>query len=196
MIKATGLHALILQIAQGSDVAFETLYNSMHAPLSRYVASKFSGQLSQTDIEDITQYTFLQILLRANTYRGKHTDNSAKKWIFTIARNRAFKVLKILSTLPVSMEAYRPNASEPDLPALEYEFPAQDNTEKEAINTLLIETVIRICTSLSRRDREMLVMRFEEKRTLKEIGNRYNLSSPRIKQIVDHILEMLYRTLQ
>ena len=196
-VKVAELHTLILKIAQGDETSFEDLYNQMNMQVSGYLASKFRGQLRQKDIEDIMQYTFLQIWLKASTYRGKHTNNSARNWIYTIARNRAYKVIKILRSMPVSMDTYyRSNDDGDSLPVHEYEFPSQDNIENEALERLISTRVVELAKKLPKRDRNMLIERFEEEHTFREIGLNYSLSSPRIKQIIDRILDFLFNALR
>jgi RNA polymerase sigma factor (sigma-70 family) len=196
-VEATELHTLILQIAQGNEASFERLYEVMLTPLSGYIASKFKGQLQKKDIEDIMQYTFLQIWRKSSSYRGKHTNSSAKKWMYTIARNRAYKVTKALSLLPTSIESYSRNKDkENQETAYEYKFRSQDHTENEAVEMIMSNKVIEICRKLPKREQDVLIMRFSEKRNLREIGEKHNLSSPRIKQIIDQILEFILYTLR
>ncbi len=191
------LHILILRIAQGDEASFEALYDQMYAPIFGYIASKFRKQLRQKDVEDIMQYTFLQIWRKANAYRGSHTNNSAKKWMYTIARNKAYKVAKVSRLMPISIENYfRSKDSEDSQSAYEYEFQSQDHTENEVIETLMSNKVVDICKKLPKREQDMLVMRFREERKLREIGEKHNLSSPRIKQIIDQILEFIFYALQ
>ena len=168
----------------------------MNAQVSGYLASNFKGQLAPKDVEDIMQHTFLQIWLKSSTYRGKHTNNSAKKWIYAIARNRAYKVLKVLKSASVSIEDYYRSNDNEDNSAHEYEFPSKDHTENEALEILMSNKVVEICRKLTKREKSILIMRFEKERTLREIGKDYNLSSPRIKQIIDGILEFIVDALQ
>jgi RNA polymerase sigma factor (sigma-70 family) len=200
MIKTTTdvaeLHTLILRIAQGDEASFEALYDQMNTQVSGYLASNFRRQLAPKDVEDIMQYTFLQIWRKANTYRGKHTNSSAKKWVYTIARNRAYKVVKALKSVPISIEAYYRSNDNEDKSAHEYEFPSTDHTENEALEILMSNKVVELCRELTKREKDILIMRFEKNRTLREIGKDYSLSSPRIKQIIDGILEFLFYALQ
>jgi RNA polymerase sigma factor (sigma-70 family) len=198
-LEVTELHTLILRIAKGDETSFEILYDQMNEQVSKHIASKFRRQLRPRDVEDIMQYTFLQVWRKAGSYRGKHTNNSAKSWIYTIARNRASKVSKSMGTMPISIESdysYRPTDHKDSPSVHERKFSSSDNTENEAFDKLMSSRVIEMCKKLPQRDRDMLIMRFEERRTFKEIGKNHNLSSPRIKQIIDGILEVIFYALK
>lgn len=191
------LHTLILRTAEKDEASFKALYDEMAEPVSRFLLYKFGRKLCPEDIEDITQYTFAQVWQKAGTYRGRHTNSSAKKWILTIAYNEGLKILKIMQQIQFSIDAHPTHVddSEGNMSVLEYKFPSHKNTEEDALTTVLIQKIFRICRNLPEREQEIFIKRFDRECTYKEIGKDYGLSTPRIKQIIDHILKTIYRAL-
>lgn len=191
------LHTLIRNIARKDEVSFKALYDEMVPPLTRYLSSKFGRKLPRETLEDIVQYTFTQVWFKAGTYRGKHTNSSAKSWIFKIAYHRGIKIINTMRRMQISTltDQQLPDDEEANTSILEYQHPSSDNTEEQALTTLLTQQVVKICQDLSKRDQEILEKRFNQEQTYGQIAKEYGLSTPRIKQIIDHILTVIFRSL-
>jgi RNA polymerase sigma factor (sigma-70 family) len=191
MNNEPGLHELIHQIGDGDPSAIEAIHDRMRRPLQRYLQSRYSPPLEPEDVEDVVQYTFIQIFLYARTYRGAHNEASAKKWIHDIARHRAIRLMKVakLTSTYISFE----NDDENDkndgekgimLPA---QFVSSESTEDQALNAILIQEVSLYASTLSDRERDIIAMRTRDLK-LNEIGENFRLSKPRISQILNGIV--------
>lgn len=195
--EVTDLHTLILRIAKGDEASLEIFYDEINKLLSGYLASTYA-ELRRDDINSIIEYTFVQVWQKANTYRGAYTNNSAKHWIFTIARNRAKQELKIIAKVRNSLDTdiSRSDDNENNMPALEYKLFASDNTEKEALTRIMVGKIMEIIRTFPKREQRIFTMRFMEGYKLQVIAKRHSLSIPRITQILNRLLKMIFYDLQ
>jgi RNA polymerase sigma-70 factor (ECF subfamily) len=105
------------------------------------------------DAEDALQETFLAAFRHAATYRG---ESSAKTWLFTIARNSAFRLAR--KKLPSQTDSLTENDGLLDELARKAGFGAGD-PEELAIRAQCRERMNRALSSLSAEDREILILR-------------------------------------
>lgn len=113
-------HKLLQDLSKGSNEAFTLLYDKYHDMLHRFVI-KFIKSPDLAD--DITQEVFMQLWENRTTIMG---IRSLKPWLFTLAKNRTFNVLKraaIDDTAKSEILKYYQishNATETDLVTKEY----------------------------------------------------------------------------
>lgn len=136
---------LIARTAEGDRRAFEQLVER-HAAAVLRLAVAVSGDTSAA--EDALQQTFLSAYQHASGYRG---DASVRTWLFTIARNAAYRLrAKAEREQPVEEPLMKLGAEagwgteDPEAIAIAAE-------RKEALR----EAMARLCTA----DREVLVLR-------------------------------------
>ena len=200
MMEAPTLHDLILQIAKGDEASFRTLYDQMYPLILNYLRGKYGRSLGEKDFEDICQHTFIQVWFHAKKYRGKHTDASARQWMFTIAKNEALKLLRTMRHLQSSLDTVFSDSdfSDNDFSNLKHTlFPSLlPSPEDEAIQSVLIEKIIILCKRFPKREQDIFKMRFLHRYTFAQIGKKNGLTAPRVKQIVDQILKKIYYALQ
>jgi RNA polymerase sigma-70 factor (ECF subfamily) len=79
---------LIRWVADGDASCLGTLFERHHRDVYRFCLQMTR---SKTMSEDLVQEVFLRVLKRASTFRG---DGSCKAWIFNIARNVTFDMLR------------------------------------------------------------------------------------------------------
>lgn len=79
---------LIRWVADGDASCLGTLFERHHRDVYRFCLQMTR---SKTMSEDLVQEVFLRVLKRATTFRG---DGSCKAWIFNIARNVTFDMLR------------------------------------------------------------------------------------------------------
>lgn len=85
----TELTDAILKKALAGDIhAFESLFSEFHGPLKSYL---FRLLASRADAEDISHDAFIRAFDKLHTYRG---EASLKTWVFRIATNLAYNLLK------------------------------------------------------------------------------------------------------
>ena len=195
MNSEPGLHELIHQIGNGDPSAIEAIHDRIRRPLMRYLQNRYSPPLVHEDVEDVVQYTFIQILLYAWSYRGDYNEASAKKWIFDIARHRALRLIKItkITSSYVRLEDDSNDISEEEENGMSgRQFVSAENTEEQALNEIFIQEVGIYAETLSDRERTIVSMRTKES-TLEEIGETFRLSKPRISQILNGIVRTARR---
>lgn len=81
-------HKLLQDLSKGSNEAFTLLYDKYSGMLCRFVI-KFIKSPDLAD--DITQEVFMQLWENRTTITDIH---SLRPWLFTLAKNRTFNVLK------------------------------------------------------------------------------------------------------
>lgn len=79
---------LIRWVADGDASCLGTLFERHHRDVYRFCLQMTRSKAMS---EDLVQEAFLRVLKRASTFRG---DGSCKAWIFNIARNVTFDVLR------------------------------------------------------------------------------------------------------
>ena len=188
------LHELIHQIGNGDSLAIEALYDKMRRPLLRYLQNRFVPPLEDDDLEDIVQFTFIQIFLHASSYRGVHDEASARKWMFGIARNRAFRTVEVAGRTVsfTSLEKDLSDGDEDERRLFAAQLVSPENTEEQAFDELLIQEIRTYIETLPERERKIMINRME-KSTLAEIGRNVRLTKPRINQILNGILRDMRR---
>ncbi|NWF85837.1 MAG: sigma-70 family RNA polymerase sigma factor [Bryobacteraceae bacterium] len=141
---------MISQTAAGDRGAFHSLVLRHQSAIYRHLRT-----LTPTvqDAEDALQETFLAAFRHAATYRG---ESSARTWLFTIARNSAFRLAR--KKLPSQTDSLTENDGLLDELARKAGFGAGD-PEELAIRAQCRERMNRALSSLSAEDREILILR-------------------------------------
>jgi RNA polymerase sigma factor (sigma-70 family) len=188
----SGWDRLIRQTSSGNLSAFEELYDAIQHYIPRHLSRKFPS-LPSEEIEDIAQYTSLQVYRNAARYRGPRGDPSAVKWISGIARHRAMHILETLEWIGGSLdEPRRSNDGENDagLNSRVDMLRASENTEQDADRVICHANFQKYLQQrFGSRDAEIVRLRIDEYRTLEEIGKMMGISKVRVKQILDTIMK-------
>ena len=137
---------LLQKTVAGDREAFGALVESYQSTVFRYARTLCS---SDQMAEDVLQETFLAAFASAESFRGQ---GSAKAWLLTIARNKAFRL-------------GRPRAGQPDrLESLDElgqaaGWGAEPGPEHLAMRSEQREVLNRALNKLSDGDRELLILR-------------------------------------
>jgi len=192
-----GIHQLILQSASGDTRSFEILYDRLHQPLVRLLVPKYCPPLRTEDIEDAIQHTFIQVWRYAHLYRGQHDDKSARSWIYKIAHRQANKMARVFREMNLKYldEEKESMDTEGDCSSYHLVVESPDNTEQQAMTAIFVERCLLFVKSLPERDRTVFLDHYNEAKTFEEIGIKFGLSKPRVKQIWDGILLRARRVL-
>ncbi len=179
-----GLHGLIRCIAQ--DKADEETFTAF----ARCIWQRLTPRLRQRyhylrdeDIEDIIQYTIMQVLRFAKSYRGRHGNESAWAWVSRIAHRRAEGPYRARyeNTLLWDDEKLdaRPGRAEddPDSPR------RVDRQMWDAFRP-----------TLDAREQAILEAHFRGA-SLKEIARTHGISAPRVHQILQNIIRKARKAL-
>lgn|SRR5665213_3304803 len=113
--------ALLVEIAAGSERAFNTLIDRHQQPVRAFLRTIVSDQ---SDADDLAQETFLTVWRSASAFRGR---SSVRSWLFAIAWRRA-KDVQRLRFRRLAREAAQPGPTQPEphQPALALELIALD----------------------------------------------------------------------
>lgn len=158
--------------ARGSDDAFSVLHARYRQQVFAFVYHLLDRPGATDDAEDITQEVFSKAYM---SIRTKNAEGSFKHWLFAIARNRTFDVIR----------ARKPNSLplEPDDETTELRAvggsPAQAVETKQEL-AWLVGTV----SGLPERQREALVMRELAGMSHAEIADALETSVPATKQLI------------
>jgi len=183
------LHDLLHRIGNGDPLALEELDSAIRQPLMRYLVNQFSPKLSNDDIEDIIQFTLIQIWRYAPDYRGLHNDASARRLIFKIAKHRSWRILKFQRNGLVSLDDEGKSSGKSEHHSkTKRQYASSDNTENLALKNLVWREVGSLIESLSDQEKAVFRLRMEQGFTMDEIGMKVKRSKPRVKQILDSIL--------
>jgi RNA polymerase sigma factor (sigma-70 family) len=87
-MQAVSDEQLIRWVADGDASCLGTLFERHHRGVYRYCLQMTR---SRAQSEDLVQDVFIKVLKRASSFRG---EGSCKAWIFNIARNVTFDVLR------------------------------------------------------------------------------------------------------
>lgn len=189
------LHDLLHRVGNGDSLALEELDTEIRQPLKKFLYKKFSNNLSEDDIEDTIQYTLIQIWHTAPDYQGLNGNASAQKMIFTIARNRAIRILKSYKHRLISLNDYDDSengSGRSSLVAyLRNPTGSKNGTEEQALKKIIWQEVNSLIKSLPEHEKTIFRLRMEQGLTMDEIGAIVERSKPRVKQILDSILSKI-----
>jgi len=82
------LDLCIQKVAKGDTDSFKTLYDALYKPIFFFALTIVNDRHIA---EDVSQDTFLNLFISANTYRP---GTKPRAWIYSIARNAAITALK------------------------------------------------------------------------------------------------------
>jgi len=155
----------------------ERALDEFEAPLIGY-AMGFVSDLDRA--RDVVQDTFIR-LCRQDPDKVR---DGLKSWLFTVCRNRALDVLRKESRLrPLEPEAV---AREP----AEAGSPAQEMRRRERV-----EEVLRTMERLSENQRKVILMKFRDGMSYREIERATGLKSGNIGYLIHHGLKRLREAL-
>lgn len=141
---------LIGLVASGDREAFHALVDRHQPAVFRHLRTLTS---TAQDAEDAMQETFFSVFRHAATYRG---DSSARTWLFTIARNSAFRLTRRkIDTATDSFDGLDGGVEELGLKA---GF-GSDNPERLAMQAQCRDRLKEALNSLNPEDREIVLLR-------------------------------------
>lgn len=202
MTQPQNLDELLRRTGGGDSQAFDALYNVASGPLLAYLWNHFSSSLSQQDMEDVIHSMFVRLPKTAETYRGDHNASSAWKWLYTIVRNDALKMVR-------EYKRYSRDDSAPHEPHMEIvpsvskrspfqgELPEEDgrHVENEALKKAVLNQVLQYVRTLPAQDQKVFYLRFVQNYTLEKIGREIGRTKVRVKQIVDGLVRRIQQEL-
>lgn len=131
--------------------------------------------------EDVSQEVFFKAYRSRKTFNPK--KSSLKTWLFTIAKN--------------SIKDYFKNSNQTTTDINEFEDKIADKTtnlEEQTSNQNLIDTVLGKLKLLNERDQELIILRFKEDLSVKEIAKilslEYSATKVAIHRAIKHLSDL------
>ena len=153
-----------------TDTQKEAIYRDYHGKVFGYIRSKISNT---QDAEDIAADVFLKIYEKLDSF--DESKASLLTWIYTITRN----------TLT---DWFRTRCSFEEIPE------SQDDgcsLEDELCNAEMLETLTAALESLDERERDIIILRFYSRKTLKEIAENMGISYAYVKILQNKAFEKI-----
>lgn len=202
MAQPQNLDELLRRTGGGDSQAFDALYNVASGLLLDYLRNHFSSSLSLEDMEDVVHNVLVRLPHTAATYRGEHNTSSAWKWLYTLVRNEALRMVHVYKRYPQDDNTPHDADAEIAPPVSKRNLFQGELTEKggrlvenEALKKALIDQVLRYVQTLPVQDQTVFYMRFVHNYTLEQIGRKIGRTKVRVKQIVDGLVRRIQQKL-
>jgi len=165
---------LIKRAKTGDNLAFQALYDRYISQIYRFVFLKV-GQ--KQDAEDITQHVFVSAWENMSSYENRGFPFSS--WLYRIASN-------------ATIDHFRTSGRTVDIEAVPEEYLRNDDNQTDAVDTAIgIETVKVMLAKLEPDQQNVLIMKFVEERSNKEIAESLQKTEGAIRVIQHRALKQL-----
>ena len=152
----------------------EEIFNLYHAKIEKYIYGKVTDKYLA---EDLTSIVFLKIYQKLDDY--DETKASVSTWIYTIANNTVidyFRTRKVTEEVPE-------------------EVAAMGEIDDEIIREDMLNLLADALKKLSEKERAVIIFRYYDNMTLKDISERMNMSYSYTKIIhakaIDRLKELI-----
>ena len=166
---------LIQKAKNGDHEAFGCLYELYFVPIFRYIYFRVK---SKADAEDLTQEVFLKAYRAIENFEDR--NKSPLAYFFTIARNQVIDYWRQKKTLEIKEQEAL--AETPD----KNSSPAEAAARKE-----IGEIVKQSLQDLTKDQQEVIILKFINERTNREIADLLNKSEEAVRQLQCRALKVL-----
>jgi RNA polymerase sigma-70 factor (ECF subfamily) len=142
-IPPPDLTAAVSAARDGDEAAFRLLYRDIQPRLLRYL-----HPLVGSDAEDVASETWLHVARDLHTFQGD--SDGFRGWVTTIARHRATDHLRQVRRRPVPAAVTSNHLGT---------WPASDDTELSALESVTTDAAIRLIAELPRDQAEAVLLR-------------------------------------
>ncbi len=164
----------IVALAIGGDPkAFGALYDHYQPQIYRFLFLKVAGR---EEAEDLTHQVFLNAWLGIPRY--KHRGFPFSSWLYQIARNQV-------------VDHYRARREAVSLEGIDPEAFADRFSEEDLDKNLEVERAIGTIRSLKQEYQDVLILRFVEDLSVKEVASMMDKSEGAIKLLQHRALKIL-----
>ena len=164
----------IVALAIGGDPkAFGALYDHYQPQIYRFLFLKVAGR---EEAEDLTHQVFLNVWLGIPRY--KHRGFPFSSWLYQIARNQV-------------VDHYRAHREAVSLEGIDPEAFADRFSEEDLDKNLEVERAIGTIRSLKQEYQDVLILRFVEDLSVKEVASTMDKSEGAIKLLQHRALKIL-----
>lgn len=143
-----------------TDIQKEQIYLDYHGKVCGYFCTKLQNA---QEAEDLAADVFLKVYEKLDSF--DESKASLSTWIYTITRNTLtdyFRTRKVFSEVPETLE---------------------DGTsvEDDACNAEMLELLAQALEILDERERDIIILRYDADKTLKEIAAQLGISYAYVK---------------
>ena len=153
----------------------EKIYEDYRQKVFSYILSK----VQNSDLaEDLCQNVFLKIYEKADTF--DETKASVSTWIYTIARNTLtdyYRTRRLTSEIPETLQS-------------------EQSIEDDVINGEMMERLADALSQMDERMRDVIILRFYDGKTLREIADNMGISYAYVKVIQNKAFAFLRNFLE
>lgn len=168
-----GEEKLIARAIVGESSAFGRLYDGYQPRIYRFILAKVSHR---EEAEDLTHQVFLNAWQRIGNFQHRGLPFSA--WLYRIARNQV-------------IDHYRAKRTHDSIDLLEDELPSGEHLERSLDSTLSLKQVQEVMTQLTGDQQDVLLMRFVDDLSTKDVAKTLGKSEGAIKLLQYRAIEKL-----
>lgn len=162
----------MLLVCKGDRTAFEILYDRYFNKLV-WFAQRFIDDLQQA--EDAVQEVFVKIIERPERFDGERKFSS---WVYTVTGNSCRNILRDTGNRSRILEEQVAHQTQ------------QNTVQQHNLDyALLRETIRAAYKTLSEKERNIFVLRFEQELSLKEIAEIINIPEGSVKSGIYYLLK-------
>ncbi len=180
--------ALAKSVARTDPNAVSKLFDTYNEPISRYV-STVASRITESDVQDIVQDTFIAALQSIKDYRG---DSSLSTWMLRIAYFKTIDVLRKHKSLDKSEAPILDVVNEEEISFVDPSGSAEDqaliNEETERIRDALM--------LLPEEQRQVLVLRYVLGMRVEDVADTMKLSRRMVELHITRARAALRKLLQ
>lgn len=180
--------ALAKSVARTDPNAVSKLFDTYNEPISRYV-STVASRITESDVQDIVQDTFIAALQSIKDYRG---DSSLSTWMLRIAYFKTIDVLRKHKSLDKSEAPILDVVNEEEISFVDPSGSAEDqaliNEETERIRDALM--------LLPEEQRQVLVLRYVMGMRVEDVADTMKLSRRMVELHITRARAALRKLLQ
>lgn len=167
---------IVKKAKKGNQEAFGQLYDKYITKIYRFIFFKVE---TKSEAEDITQQVFLKAWQNIYSFKNKKGARFSS-WLYRIAKNAV-------------IDHYRTKKEYIDIEDIKYdkEFASSSDIEEKIQNTKKFKEVKKAIQNLSEDEQEVVVMKFVDELSNKEIGKILNKTQGTIRVIQYRALKKL-----
>lgn len=157
------------------DLAKENIYRDYHSKVLGYIRSKINNL---QDAEDLAADVFVKVYEKYDSF--DNTKASVSTWIFTITRNAV-------------IDYFRTSKDYDEVPET---IAADTSVEDEVCNNDMLDSLAKALRNLEERERDIIVMRYYEGVSLKDIADKMGISYAYVRVLQNKALQALREYLE
>ena len=167
--------ALVELVLQGDNIAFEYLFNRYKEAIRRLFIQRTNNTL---DADDLLQETFIKVYINIHRYNPAYTFG---QWVYTIARNTFVDFIRRRQEdVSIDEKVTAPPSNTP-------------TPEENIIRQQQRTQIERYLQGMSKRYRQLIVMRFFEEYSYEEIAVKLCLPLGTVKTQIHRAREQMCR---